>query len=231
MKDLKCIIIEDEPPALRKITGFIQKINYLQLTGAFDNALDALHFLKQNTVDLIFLDIQMEEFTGIQFLDTIKQKPKIIITSAYETYAIKGYEYDVTDYLLKPFTFDRFIQAVEKVANSLPAINEEPANDFIFIRTESRLEKVDFADILFIEGKSEYLRIVTVQRKIMTLQNFKSVEEVLPDNFIRVHKSFIVAINKIEAIEKSVIKIKDNHIPISDTYKAAFLAKIAILKK
>ncbi len=228
--ELRCIIIEDEPPALRKAVSFIDKLNYLKLCGTFDNAIDALGYLKQNSVDLIFLDIQMEEFTGIQFLETLKQRPKIIITSAYETYALKGYEFEVTDYLLKPFTFERFVQAVEKALNALSPATTDPAQ-FIFIKTENRLEKINFSEILYIEGRSEYWQIVTEHKKIMTLQNSRSLEEVLPNNFIRVHKSYIISINKIEAVEKNTIKIKDAMIPVSESYKAAFLNRIAILRK
>jgi two-component system LytT family response regulator len=228
---LKCIIIEDEPLALKKTEGFVRRLDYLELAKTFDNAVDALNYLKLNPVDLIFLDIQMEEFTGIQFLETLKHKPKIIITSAYEKYALKGYEFDVADYLLKPFTFERFLQAVEKVHHALLGVAVAEDRKFIFVRTESRLEKIDFSDILYIEGKSEYLQIVTAHKKIMTLQTFRSVEDVLPSSFMRIHKSFIVAVDKIDAIERNRIKIKDMLIPISDTYRNTFLSKIAILKK
>src|SRR5436305_1844314 len=131
--ELKCIIVEDEPPALKKIEGFVKKLNYLNLSGSFDNAIDALNYLKVNTVDLVFLDIQMEEFSGIQFLETLKTRPQVIITSAYEAYAIKGYEYAVADYLLKPFTFQRFMQAVEKAFNTFA--NTERTKEYFFVKT------------------------------------------------------------------------------------------------
>ena len=204
---INCIAIEDEPLALKKLTGFINKIEYLRLSKTFDNAIEAINYLKVNAVDLIFLDILMEEFTGIQFLETIKQRPKVIITTAYDKYAIKGYELDVSDYLLKPFTFERFLQAVEKVFNGFAEKSSFTPSDYIFVKTEYRLEKIKVSDILYIEGMNEYLRIVTADKKIMTLQNFKSMEDILPkSNFLRVHKSYIVALDKIENIERNRIK-------------------------
>jgi DNA-binding LytR/AlgR family response regulator len=228
---INCIAIEDEPLALKKLTGFINKIEYLRLSKTFDNALEAISYLKGNSVDLIFLDIQMEEFTGIQFLETIKQRPKVIITTAYDKYAVKGYALDVADYLLKPFTFDRFVQAVEKVYNNITEKLTPTSNDYIFVKTEYRLEKIKISEILYIEGMNEYLRIVTENKKIMTLQNFKCMEEMLPENnLIRVHKSFIVAIDKIESIERNRIKIQKMIIPISETYKKSFFNKIGMKK-
>src|ERR1035437_7657157 len=131
---IKCIVIEDEPLALKKLISFIDKIEYLKISKTFDNAIEAISYLRSNTVDIIFLDIQMEDFTGIQFLETIRQRPKVIITTAYDKYALKGYELDVCDYLLKPFTFERFVKAVEKVCNE--KLENEVPNDSIFIKTE-----------------------------------------------------------------------------------------------
>jgi len=228
---MKVIVIEDEPLALKKLVGFIKKIEYLKTVSTFDNAIDAISFLKGNAVDLIFLDIQMEEFTGIQFLETLKQRPKVIITSAYDKYALKGYELDVVDYLLKPFTFERFMQATEKACKNITENTASPSNDSIFVKTEYRLEKVILSEILYIEGMSEYLRIVTKDKKIMTLQSFKNIEDVLPkNNFIRVHKSYIVAIDKIDSIERNRIKIKNELIPISESYKEKFYNQIGIKK-
>jgi two-component system LytT family response regulator len=224
---INCIVIEDEPLASKKLIGFINKIGYLKLCESFDNAIDAISFLKENSIDLIFLDIQMEEFTGIQFLETVKERPKVIITTAYEKYALKGYELDVVDYLLKPFTFDRFLQSVEKVFKSSNKELTPKSKNSIFVKTEYRLEKIKIDEILFIEGMSEYLGIVTTQKRILTLQNFSAITKILPDdNFFRVHKSFLVAIDKIKSIERNRIKIGDKIIPISDTYKDAFYSKL-----
>jgi two-component system, LytTR family, response regulator len=228
----KSIVIEDEPLALRKLISFIDKIDYLEVTKTFDNAVEAVGFLKNNPVDLIFLDIQMEEFTGIQFLEAIHQCPKVIITTAYDKYALKGYEFSVVDYLLKPYTFDRFVRAVDKVFNTKLEDQRLSSSDSVFIKTEYRLEKVRLPDILYIEGMSEYLKVVTVNKKILTKQNFRNMEEILPQgNFVRVHKSYMVAIDKIESIEKNRIKINDLYIPISDSYRDTFYSKIGISKQ
>jgi DNA-binding LytR/AlgR family response regulator len=224
---INCIVIEDEPLALKKLIGFIDKVGCLKLCESFDNAIDAISYLKENSIDLIFLDIQMEEFTGIQFLETVKERPKVIITTAYDKYAVKGYELDVIDYLLKPFTFDRFIQSIEKVSAIQTNGLTSTSNNCIFVKTEYRLEKIEINDILYIEGMSEYLGIVTTQKRIMTLQNFNSISKILPDNnYVRVHKSYLVAIDKIKSIERNKIKISDKIIPISDTYKDKFFDKL-----
>jgi len=223
---IRCIAIDDEPLALKKVQSFIEKINGLTLVNSFDNALDAIPFINEEKVDLIFLDIQMERFTGIQFLESVKNHPQVIITTAFEDYALKGYDLNVTDYLLKPYSFDRFVQAINKAMENIKtkqpnALTEE--RDFIFVKTEYRLEKVLLDEILYIEGMRDYLQIVTKTKKIMTLQNFKFLESKLtPPQFLRVHKSFMVSINNIESIERNVIKIKDKLIPISDTYKEIF---------
>ena len=228
----KSIVIEDEPLALRKLISFIDKIEYLEVTKTFDNAIEAIGFLKSNPVDLIFLDIQMEEFTGIQFLEAIHQCPKVIITTAYDKYALKGYEFSVVDYLLKPYTFERFVKAVDKVFSGKQENPTPVSNDSVFIKAEYRYEKVRLSEILYIEGMSEYLKVVTVNKKILTKQNFRNMEEILPQgNFVRVHKSYMIAIDKIENIEKNRIKINDLYIPVSDSYRDMFYSKIGITKQ
>ena len=219
---IKCIVIDDEPLSIEKLSIFISKISWLKLDKSFNNAFDALNYLKTNDIDLIFLDIQMDEFSGIQFLESIKVRPKIIITSAYKEYAIQGYEFDVTDYLLKPFGFERFIIAVDKVFNQLVDTKIIKRN-YIFIKSGYNMERVNLEDILYIEGMLEYLQIVTSKNKLMTLQTFSNMESILPlNNFLRVHKSFIVAIDKIETVERNIIKIKDKRIPIGTSYKEKF---------
>ena len=220
---INCIILEDEPLALNKVSGYIKRIDYLNLLFAFNNAIDAIGFLKTTTVDLIFLDIRMKKLTGIQFLESLKSKPKIIITSAYDEYALKGYELDVSDFLLKPFTFDRFVKSVEKVYVDLIDKNFEQKPEYIFVKTEYRIEKIDFKDIFYIQGMKDYLQIVSDKKKIMTLQSFKNILQFLPKkDFIRVHNSYVVSIEKIENIERNRIKIGEKIIPISDSYKDAF---------
>lgn len=221
---INCIAIEDEPLALKKIKEFIEQVDYLNLLEGFNNAVDAIGFLKKNSVDLIFLDVRMKKLSGIQFLETLQIKPKVIITSAYDEYALKGYELEVADYLLKPFTFERFLKSVDKVYNQL--INEVTPNntiDYIFVKTEYRIEKIVLKDILYIQGMKDYLQIHTTDKKIMTLQTFRNLVEILPDSdFQRVHNSFIVSISKIEHIEKNRLRIGKDLIPISDSYKERF---------
>lgn len=234
---MNCIAVDDEVLALKKIQRFAEKIDYLNLLGTFDNALSTFSFLRENRVDLIFLDIQMDEFTGIQLLETIKNPPHVILTTAFDEYALKAYELDVMDYLLKPIPFERFIKAVEKVyARFLKdqdheVSDQQTANkimpptkpDYTFIKSGSKTVKVYYDKILFIEGMRDYLQIHTEDSKIMTLLNFKKMEELLDSQkFIRVHKSYIIAINKIDYIESNTIKIGKKLIPVSTTYKVAF---------
>jgi two-component system LytT family response regulator len=233
---MNCIAVDDEILALKKIKRYAEKVDYLNLLGTFDNALSTFSFLRENRVDLIFLDIQMDEFTGIQLLETIKDPPHVILTTAFDEYALKAYELDVMDYLLKPIPFERFIKAVEKVyARFLKDMRHQPANqvaespvqsekpDFTFIKSGSKTVKVYFDKILYIEGMRDYLQIHTEDNKIMTLLNFKKMEELLdPKKFIRVHKSYIIAVDKINYIESNTIKIGEKLIPVSNTYKVSF---------
>lgn len=224
MSKHRCIIIEDEPLALERTKGFVAKIPFLQLLDAFDNAIEGLAFLKSNPVDVLFLDINMDELSGIELLESTKLNCQVILTTAYSEYALKGYDLQVTDYLLKPFSFERFLQAVDKLQDKKNDVVADITPNFIFVKTENRLEKINLDDILFIEGMRDYRRIHTVHKRIMTLQNFSELESLIPTNVIcRVHKSFMVSIAKIESIERSRIKIANQMIPISDTYKAAFL--------
>lgn len=232
--EIRCIAIDDEPLALEKMKTYISKVPFLKLEGLFTSGLQALQMINEKKLDLIFLDVQMEDITGIQLLETMTFKPKVILTTAYDFYAIKSYELDVTDYLLKPISFERFLKAVTKVYESLnhsgqekPLIvkseSESNSADYIFLKTEHRMQKVFFKDIHYIEGMKDYLRIVSHNQRIMTLLSFKKIEELLPkSNFLRVHKSFIVALDKIESVERSRIKMLDMMIPVGENYKKEF---------
>jgi two-component system, LytTR family, response regulator len=231
---ISCIAIEDEPLALSKLVGFIEKVPELKLAHTFDNALEAIGWLKENSADLIFLDIRMEQLTGIEFLEATGVTSRIIIITAYDQYAVKGFELNVSDYVLKPYSFQRFLQAVSRVMDYYsqkqnPKQPADTAGDFTFVKTEYRLERVDLGSILYIEGMKDYLRIVCTDKKIMTLQSFSKLEDCLPaKNFCRVHKSFIVALDKIKSIERGVIIIADQRIPLSNTYKESFYSKIQV---
>lgn len=235
---INCIAIDDEPLALERIDKMIHQVPFLNLLKVFDNAIDAMEFLKTEKVHLMFLDIQMEELTGIQMLNILKQKPEVIFTTAYDQFAIQGYELDVADYLLKPISFERFIKAVEKVHEKLVRVAEESTSareqgtqiqkgEYFFVKSGFKLHKVRFEDILCIEGQGDYLKIITPKARIMTLQTFKGIEEILPShNFIRVHKSYIIAIDKIDSIEGNVIRIADLQVPVGESYKPGFQAML-----
>ncbi|MEP6675930.1 MAG: LytTR family DNA-binding domain-containing protein [Ferruginibacter sp.] len=224
---IDCIIIEDEPLAMERIRAFVKKSSLLHLLAVFDSGTDALAFLRSNDVGLIFLDINIGAISGIQLLETNAIRSQVIITTAYQEYALKGFDLAVTDYLMKPFTFERFTQAVNKVITNLSRSVISVEKKFIFIKTEYRLEKIFLHDILYIEGMRDYRKIHTINKKIMTLQTFRSLEEEIPPAIIcRVHKSYMVALDKIDAVEKDMIRIKDISIPVSETFKRSFFELI-----
>ncbi|MBA2621219.1 MAG: response regulator transcription factor [Acidobacteria bacterium] len=224
---INCIIVEDEPLALERTKEYVLKLPFLNLHSTFDNAIDALSFLKTNHIDLIFLDINLGEFSGIQLLETSAVSSQVILTTAYQEYALKGFDLKVADYLLKPFTFERFVQAVDRVQGSLPKKQLQLPKNFIFVKTENRLEKILLREIIYIEGMRDYRRIHTVGKRIMTLQTFTEFERQIPPNIVcRVHKSYMISLDKIDSIEKSGIKIKDQIIPISETYRQRFFSLI-----
>ena len=237
---INCIAVDDEPLALDIISAYCSKIPFINLLQTFDNAIDTMEFLRNNPIDLIFLDIQMDRLTGIQLLNALKTRPHIILTTAYDNYAIQGFELDVADYLLKPISFDRFFKGVNKVYERMQKEISESSSEkqtviqlpeaeptYFFVKTETRIEKVNASDILYVEGMSDYWRIVTPTRRIMTLMNARGLEEMLHEpQFCRVHKSYFVAINKIEYIERKHIKIGTERIPISDTYQKHFFELI-----
>lgn len=228
---ISCIAIDDEPLALTKLETFINRMPELQLLKTFGNAMDALGWIRQNQVELIFLDIQMEQLTGIEFLEAASPDPAVIITSAYEQYALKGYELNVRDYLLKPYSYERFVKAVNKVLEEVSEKGKAKSgvenNRYIFVKTEYRLERVDTEAILYIEGMKDYLRIICPNKKIMTLLNFTRMEEILPPGkFCRIHKSYLVALSKIDSVERGIVIIAGQRIPVSNTYKEAFFRQI-----
>jgi len=224
---ISCIIVEDEPLAAERLKSYVQKLPYLQLLAVFDNGIDALVYLRSNTADLIFLDINMAQLSGIQLLETTSIKSEVVITTAYQEYAVKGFDLKVADYLLKPFTLERFIQAVERVQQLMEKKRAVPEREFLFIKTAHRLEKIMLDEVLYIEGMRDYRRIVTESKKIMTLQTFGELEELLPAGLIcRVHKSYMVAIDKITAVEKDRVRIGDVEIPVSETYKKILFERI-----
>ncbi len=236
MKQMNCIAIDDEQLALRKIKRYVEKIQYLKLIETFENVIDSINYLKENEVHLIFLDIEMDELNGIEFLESIQNIPYVIITSAYKAYALKSFEFNVIDYLLKPIEFSRFVKAVEKVymnfqkdiqiieskskLNNPKLVNQE---EFIFLKEGRKTIKISMDSILYIEGMKDYLRIYTEKSKIMILSNFESILNQLPNNeFIRVHRSYVVSLSKIDSLENNKIEIGEKIIPVGISYKLIF---------
>lgn len=224
---INCIVVEDEPLAMERVTGYIRKLPDLNLLQSFDNAVEAFSFLKTTPVNLIFLDINLGELSGIQFLESIHFSGDVIITTAYTDFALKGYDLNVTDYLLKPFTFERFLQAVGKVQPVTTSAQLPEQREFFFVKTENRLERIAYSDVLYIEGMRDYRKIHTIHKKTMTLQTFGDLEKELPPSIIcRVHKSYMVSVSKIDALEKDEIHIGNTIIPVSESYKATLLKVI-----
>lgn len=221
---MKCIALDDEPLALEIIADFAAKAPFRMELTTFTNASRALGFLQQEQVDLIFLDIKMPDITGIQFIKSLKRPPMVIFTTAYEEYALDGYNLDVVDYLLKPIPFERFIKAVTKAEEyryiSAP---RQPETDYIFVKTEYRIIKINLEDILYIEALKDYIKIYTANQPILTLKSLKSFETRLPkDKFMRVHRSYLVAMNKINSVERNTVMIANQSIPISEGYRDKF---------
>jgi two-component system, LytTR family, response regulator len=220
-----CIIVEDEPLALERARGYVLKIPALHLSATFDNALEAMGFLRSNPVDLLFLDIHLGEVSGIQLLENTSLGCQVILTTAYHEYALKGFDLKVADYLLKPYTFERFLQAVDRALQLSAKAAPTQAPAFIFVKTENRLEKVSLDEVLYIEGMGDYRCIHTLHKRILTLQTFLHFEQEIPQTILcRVHKSYMVAPGKIDSIEKDRIYIQGKIIPVSETYKRGFYA-------
>jgi DNA-binding LytR/AlgR family response regulator len=229
---LNCIIVEDEPLARNLLIEYVRKVPSLNLIEACSSPIAALEVLRNNNVDVLFLDVQMPELTGISLLKVLQKRPMVILTTAYSEYAMQGYELDVVDYLLKPITFERFLRAVDKVIQRLETktvttVVEKPQvtadQPFVFVKDGTKLVKVVFDAILYVEGLKDYVTIHTKNQKIVSLQRLKTLEEQLPpDKFIRIHNSFIVALNAIDVIHKNHVQIRDTQLPIGETYKKSF---------
>lgn len=231
---MSCVIVDDEPLAREGISNYIREIDFLQMVAACDDPVKLISILDRNAVDLIFLDIQMPKMSGIDFLKVVKQPPIVIITTAYPTYALEGFQLNVLDYLLKPITFERFLKSVNKAKDYFQLINKADNNethiahtDYFFIKCGNKYEKIFFKDILYIEGMQNYVSIYTLKGKYITLLSIKNLEENLsPDAFIRVHKSYIVSVHQIEGIEGNEIFIQQNRIPISRNYREEVMQRV-----
>ena len=221
---MKCLALDDEPLALEIIADFAAKAPVPMQLTAFENAALALKSLQEQPVDLIFLDIKMPDITGIQFLKSLQHPPMVIFTTAYEEYALDGFELNVVDYLLKPIPFERFMKAVTRAQEQFCATQPRPAEtDYIFVKTEYKIIKIDLEDILYIEALKDYIKIYTAHQPVLTLKSLKSFESRLPkDKFMRVHRSYLVAMNKINSVERNTVMIANQSIPISEGYRDRF---------
>lgn len=237
---MKCVIIDDEPLAVDLIKEFVSKVESLELINTFNNAIDAIAMINQSNVDLIFLDIEMPHFSGIDFLNAIDKKPLIIFTTAYSNYAVEGFNLGAVDYLVKPIPFHRFLKSVMRAQqlfnsqkttlsnNFNPVVNTEIEPDFMFVRSEYENVKINFADILFIEGLKDYVKIYTNDNKYtLTLISLIKLENLLSQKgFARIHRSYIINIKYVKSIQKNKVLIGEKRIPISESYKNAFFEKI-----
>ncbi|SDS68908.1 DNA-binding response regulator, LytR/AlgR family [Gillisia sp. Hel1_33_143] len=227
MKILKCLIVDDEPPAIRLLEKYVAKIPFLELEATKTSSIQALSIIEQSKIDLVFLDIQMPELTGLQLSKIIKGKTKIIFTTAYAQFALDSYDVNAVDYLLKPFEFERFYEAVNKVKNlniSQDPVTETPntSSEYLFVKTDGKnnFEKIYVKDILYIEGLKNYVAIHLVESQIITNNTLKNIENLLPKSeFIKTHKSFIVSLRHIKKTDSLSVYIQDKDIPIGDTYK------------
>lgn len=227
----KCIIVDDEPPATRVLENYIGKVNFLEKVGVFNDSLKALEFLNTQTVDVIFLDIQMPQLTGLQISRIISKDIKVIFTTAYSDFALEGFELNAVDYLLKPISFERFYQAVSKLNSEPKTIvsNQSNATGFLFIKTDgkNKFQKVFLSDILFVESLQNYVCIHTLKQQIITHSSLRNVIESLPENdFIQIHKSHIISLKHLESTDNFSVFINGKELPIGATFKDAFFEKV-----
>jgi DNA-binding LytR/AlgR family response regulator len=225
---IKCIVTDDEPFARKGLQGYIEKVDFLELTGVCENAIELNSMLKQQEADVLFLDIEMPYMSGIELLKNLTNPPKVIFTTAYEKYAMEGYELEVLDYLLKPISFERFLKSANKIYDYFKQQQQgATAEDYFFVKADNKLEKISIADILFIEAMENYIAIYIKDRKIITHLTLKMIQERLPvADFVQPHKSYLVAMNKIDSIEGNVLHIAQFQVPVSKYQKEDLLMKV-----
>ncbi|MEM6800943.1 MAG: LytTR family DNA-binding domain-containing protein [Bacteroidota bacterium] len=227
---INCLIVDDEPLATQLLSSYVSKIEDLNLLESFNNSFEAWTFLQKEEVDLVFLDIQMPELNGVQLARLLGDKTQVIFTTAYPDYAVEGFELKALDYLVKPINLQRFLQAVDRYREKnteATTVKGADSNSFIFVKTEYRHQKIDLKDILYLKGMGDYVSIYTESGRILTLENMKSFESRLAmEQFMRVHKSYLVAMDKIDFVEKNRIRIREELIPIGATYQEAFWKRL-----
>ena len=236
---IRCIAVDDNENSLGIVANFAAKIPFLELLKTFHNAFDAIEFLDSEEVDLILTDVEMPVLNGLEFLGSLRRKPCCIIVSEQEQYAVDAFNLDVVDFLLKPYSFERFLKAVNKVREQIrlktlsPTLhqNEKQERDYIFIKSDYKTIRINVNDILFVEGLKDYVKLHTTDKPVITLLSLRALEQGLPpEQFMRVHRSYIVALKKIDVIEKSRIRIGQHSITLSELYRDAFLKRIQPLK-
>jgi two-component system LytT family response regulator len=227
---IQCIVVDDEHPAVRLLSSYIKETPGLQLALQTTSALEALEAINKGSADLVLLNIQMPQMTDIELMKSVKNhQTKVIFTTAYTEYALEGYQYDVIDYLLKPITFERFLVAIAKTRQRIGSVPAQQCSGYLLLKTEYKIHKTDFSDILYIEGLGDYLIFYLSTGKLMTLERMKNMEQILPDEcFIRTHKSYIVNINKIDYFEKGKIVVGRQYLPVGDTYKNTVKLKLGL---
>lgn len=228
---IKCIIVDDEPLARKILKEYISKVPNLVLEGDYSSPLKASEAMLKNPADVMFLDIQMAEITGIDFLKSLTVRPHVIITTAHAQYALDGFELDVIDYLLKPFNFTRFLKAVNKLSNLVektnPTLATAPSQEnFLFIKDGTKLVKIDLASLLYIEGLGDYVKLISKGKTITSLQTLKKLESQLPNYFIRIHNSYIISLKALDSIQHNNVQIGEHLLPIGITYKKTFFDAI-----
>ncbi len=223
---LTCIIVEDEPVARDILRQYISELDFLELIGEFDNGVSAISFLRDQDVDMLLLDINMPKLSGIDLIRSLSHPPKTILTTAYSEYALEGYELDVVDYLLKPFSFERFLKAVNKVSKQLESEQASGESQPLIIKADGKTYRIEEEDILFVESLGDYVTLHTSEEKLTFNQSLKSfLEKLSPDSFIRVHKSFVVSLSKINYVEGNMISIGEKEIPIGNAFKEEFKSR------
>ncbi len=221
-----CIVVDDEQTARSILKKYIGEIASLELLGDYRNALEALTFIDKNPVDIIFLDIEMPKLSGINLAKIIDRKSHVIFTTAHREFAVEGFELNAVDYLLKPFSFDRFLQAVQRIITADKSKDSESETDYIFLKIGRQMVKVNFSDLLFIEGLSNYVKVHTSKKTLVCYYKLTELTELLPDRFVRVHKSYIVNLDKISIYTREHVQIEKKHIPISATYRNTLLSRL-----
>ena len=232
---LKCVIVDDEPLAITIIATYLKKLPYIEIVGEFESAIPVYEFLKNNSVDLLFLDIEMPNLSGIDFIKSLQSLPNIILTTANKNFAIEGFNLNVNDYILKPVTFDRLVKAVNRIYESLNLKKDTEIcnnHDYIFLKENKKMVKVYFENILYFESIKDYVKITTNRKSVLTKQLLSFFEETLnTTDFLRIHKSYIVAVKKIDAYSSSSIEIENTEIPIGRKYKESVIEVLDNLNK